>query len=97
MFSFFSLYKIVNIHDHVALSARISLTLSLSPPLPNVHCLREVFKATSHIELVVLPLLGHVTGPQEYITYELVPTSPAMPCMSASSNSNGFVMGVRWP
>ena len=31
-----------------------------------------------------------VGGPQEYITYELVPASPAVSCMSGSSNLNSF-------
>ena len=29
-------------------------------------------------------------GPQEYITYEFVPASPAVPCKSGSSNLNSF-------
>ena len=29
-------------------------------------------------------------GPQEYITYEFVPASPAVSCMSGSSNLNSF-------
>ena len=29
-------------------------------------------------------------GPQKYITYELVPTSPAVSCMSGSSTLNSF-------
>ena len=29
-------------------------------------------------------------GPQEYITYELVPTSPAVSCMSGLSNLDSF-------
>ena len=29
-------------------------------------------------------------GPQEYITYELVPASAAVSCMSGSSNLNSF-------
>ena len=29
-------------------------------------------------------------GPEEYITYELVPASPAVSCMSSSSNLNSF-------
>ena len=29
-------------------------------------------------------------GPLEYITYELVPASPAVSCMSGSSNLNSF-------
>ena len=31
-----------------------------------------------------------VGGPQEYITYEFVPASPAVSCMSGSSNLNSF-------
>ena len=40
--------------------------------------------------LVVLLLHGHVWGPLEYITDELVPTSPAVSCMSGWSNLNSF-------
>ena len=40
--------------------------------------------------LVVLLLPGHVWSPQEYITYEFVPASPAVSCMSGSSNLNSF-------
>ena len=29
-------------------------------------------------------------GPKEYITYELIPASPAVSCMSGSSNLNSF-------
>ena len=29
-------------------------------------------------------------GPQEYITYEFVPASPAVSCMSGSSKLNSF-------
>ena len=29
-------------------------------------------------------------GPQEYITYEFVPASPSVSCMSGSSNLNSF-------
>ena len=48
------------------------------------------------IELVILPLLGHVKGSTGVITYELVPTSPAVSCMSGSSDLV-FVMGGKWP
>ena len=34
-------------------------------------------------------------GPQEYITYELVPTSPAVSRMSASSNFDSFRDGLK--
>ena len=40
--------------------------------------------------LVVLPLLVHVKGPQEYVTYEFILTSPAVSRMSGSSNVDSF-------
>ena len=40
--------------------------------------------------LVVLLLHGHVWGSIEYISYEFVPASPAVSCMSGSSNLNRF-------
>ena len=33
---------------------------------------------------------AYVGGPQEYITYELIPASPAVSCMSGSSNLDSF-------
>ena len=69
----------------------------ISPHLPIDHCFWQVLKATSRIvaavcrfELNVLPLLVHVRGSTEIITYELVPTSPAVSCMSGSSNFDCF-------
>ena len=49
--------------------------------------------AVCRFELVVLPLLVHVKGPHEYITYEFVFTSPAVPCMSGWSNLDSFSDG----
>ena len=76
----------------------------LSPPLPIVHRFRRVLRATSRIltELLYVdaswsPLLCWAMwrGPLEYITYELVPTSPAMSCMSGNEmhflSSSGHV------
>ena len=51
--------------------------------------------AVCMFELVVLLLPGHMWGPLEYITYELVPASPAVSCMSGSSDLDSFVMGGR--
>ena len=71
----------------------------LSPPLPIVHCFRQVFRTRSRIgtELMYVGsswssclFLSMWRGPQEYITYELVPTSPAVFCMSGFSNFNSF-------
>ena len=84
-------------HHHVALSARIFLTLSR--PLPIVHCFWQVFRATASIGTELLFVGSSWTsclcsslwrGPQEYITYELVPTSPAVSRMSGSSNFDSF-------
>ena len=67
----------------------------LSPPLFIVHHFRQVFRVTTCIytELLYVGLSwlsclcsAMWRGPQEYITYDLVPTSPAMSCMSGSSN-----------
>ena len=71
----------------------------LSPPFPMVHCFWQVFRATPHIgtELLYVGLNWSSClsscmwrGPQEYIAYELVPTSPVVSCMSGSSNFDIF-------
>ena len=76
----------------------------LSPLLPIFHRLWQVFRATSHILTYLLNVClsrsscfcrAICGGPFEYITYELVPASPAVSCMSGSSLV--FVMGGRWP
>ena len=41
-------------------------------------------------QLVVLPLVVHVAGPQDYVAYELVLTSPAVCHMSGLSNLDCF-------
>ena len=46
--------------------------------------------AVCRFELVVLLLLGHMRGPWENIPYELIPASPAVSCMSSSSNFDSF-------
>ena len=72
---------------------------SLSPHLPIVYHFRRVLRATSCIytELLYVGLSGSPClcsamwrGPQEYITYELVPTSPAVSFMSGLSNFDSF-------
>ena len=71
----------------------------LSPPLPIVHCFWQVFWAISPIGIELLYVgLSWLSclcssmwrGPQEYIIYELVPTSLAVYCLSGSSNLNSF-------
>ena len=71
----------------------------LSPPLPIVHRFRQVLRATPNILTELLYVGSRWSpwfcsamwrGPLEYITYELVLTSPAVFCMSGSSNLNSF-------
>ena len=71
----------------------------LSPLLPIVHRFWQVIRATSRI-LTELLYVGSSWsscfcsaiwgGPYENITYELVPASPAVSCMSGSSNFDSF-------
>ena len=71
----------------------------LLPPHPIVHCFRQVFRTTSRISTELLYVgsswssylcSAMLRGPQEYITYELVPTFPAVSRMSGSSNLDSF-------
>ena len=76
----------------------------LSPPLPIVHCFRQVLRTTSRIGTELLYVGSSWSsclctsmwrGPQEYIIYELVPTSPAVSGVSGSSILIVFVMDCR--
>ena len=71
----------------------------LSPLFPIIHRLRQVFWTTSRILTLLLNVCScwsscfctaMCVSPQEYITYELVPASPAVSYMSGSSNLNSF-------
>ena len=77
----------------------------LSPPLPIVYCFQQVFRATYCIGIELLYVNSSWSsclcsamsrGPQEYITYEFVLTSPAVSSMSGSSNFDSFHDGGRW-
>ena len=70
--------------------------------LPIVHYFQQVLGSTSHIgtELLYVGLSWSYSlcssmwrGPQEYITYDLVPTSPAISHMSGSSKFDSFSDG----
>ena len=71
----------------------------LSPLLPIIHRLRQVFRVTSCV-LTELLYVGSCWsscfctsicgGPQEYIAYELVLASPAVSRVSGSSNLYSF-------
>ena len=71
----------------------------LSPFLPVVHCFWLVLRATFRILTELLYVCSCwpsclrsaiCGGPSEYITVELVPASPAMSCVSGSSNLDSF-------
>ena len=73
----------------------------LRKPFWLFHCFRQVLRATSYIGTVVLYVVSSRSSclyssmrrhPQEYITYELVPT-PAVSRMSGSSNFYSFPDG----
>ena len=70
-----------------------------SPSFYIVHCFRQVFNATSCIGTELLYVGSSWSscicssmwrGPQEYITYEFVLTSPAVSRMSGYSNFDSF-------
>ena len=67
-----------------------------------VHLFRQVLKFTSRIGRDLLYVGSSWSsclcssmwrGPQEYVTYEFVPTSPAVSCMSGSLNMDCFCDG----
>ena len=71
----------------------------LPPPISIVHRFQLVFKATSCIGTELLYVGSSRSsclcsslrrGPQEYVSYEFVPTSLAVSCMSGSSNLDNF-------
>ena len=74
----------------------------LSPPLPIVHCFQRIFRATPHIGTELLQVGSSWSScfcsslwrdPQEYVTYEFIPTSPAVSCLSGLSNLDIFCDG----
>ena len=81
-------------------------TFGTDTPTLSRHLSRQILRATPHIlpELLyvgssLLPRFRSAIwrSPQKYITYGLVLTSPAVSCMSGSSNLDSFVMGGLWP
>ena len=67
------------------------LNCPLLPAGPQVYIPHRHRAALCRFELDVLPLLVHVKGQKEYITYELVPTSPAV-----SRTFSWWVMSGKW-
>ena len=79
-------------HHHVTLSARIFLTLSRHTSISSIAFgwssgLHPVSAQSYCMQVRARPYEG---GPQEYITYELVPTSPAVFRVSGSFNFDSF-------
>ena len=84
-------------HDHhIMPPARISLIFTRHPGLSSITLRRSSriypLSAQSCCVYIVAgrPLLVQVKGPQEYVTYEFVLTSPAESRMSGSCNLDGF-------
>ena len=83
-------------HHHSSSCCAISMDIPdpFSPPLPIVYCFRQGFKTTFRIATELLYVGSSWSSmwrfPQEYITYELVPTSPAVSRISCSSNLDSF-------
>ena len=90
---------------HISSSCRAASTDipdPLSPLLPIVHRFWQVFRATSRIltkpryvgsSLSSCFCLAIWWGPQENMTYDLVPASPAMSCVSDSFKFDSFRNG----
>ena len=90
-----------NHHHHVAPSARISMSLSRHPSLSSIasgrssgihpaSALKLLYVSSSWSSCLCLSMWR---GPQVYITYEFVLTSPAVSRMSGSSNFDSFRNG----
>ena len=75
-------------------------------PFSIVHCFCQVLKATSRIGTELLFVGSRWSsclcssiwrGPQAYITYKFVPTSPAVSACLVCLTWIVFVMGGKWP
>ena len=75
-------------HHHVALVAQISLNLSRHSSLSFIAQCRS---SGQHPVSSSCFCTAMCRGPWEYISYEFVPASPAVSCMSGSSNLNSFL------
>ena len=88
-----------NNNNHVTLSVRISQTLSRHPSLWSIafgkssgqHPVSSQICCSSWTSCLCSSMWR---GSREYITYELVPTTPAVSRMSVSTNFDSF---RRWP
>ena len=87
-------------HHHHHHAASTDFPVPLLPLVSIVHRSRQVFHATSCTELLKIGSSWSSKtcttvwmNPLEYIAYEFVLTSPAVSCMSSSSNLDGFQDG----
>ena len=93
------IYIIINWLSSSFCATSTDLSDPLSPPVSNVHRAREVFQATSCIGTKLLYIGSSRScnrcssmwkGPQEYIAYEFVLTSPAVSSVSGPSDLDSF-------
>ena len=94
------IYIYIYIHIYISCcTANTDHLDPLSPLVSIVHRPREIFKATSCIGTELLYIDSSWSsclyssmwrGPQEYVAYEFVLTSPAVSRMSGSSNLDSF-------
>ena len=98
MYVYMYIHSCIYHHHHIC-AAGTDISDPLSPLLPIVNRLRQVFRAISRILTELLYVYSTWSsrfcsaiwgGPLEYITYELIPASPAVSCMSGSSNLDSF-------
>ena len=98
------IYIYIYIYIFSASCHAISTDISdpLSPPHPIVHRFQQVLRATPRIYTELLYVSSSWSsclcsamwrGQLEYSTYELVSISPAVSCMSTSSNFDNFCDG----
>ena len=102
-FLFHNNHSFINHHHHVARSAQISQSLSSHPSLSSVVSGRSSFRNGTELLYVGSSWSSCLCSstwmsPREYITYDLVPRSPAVFCMPCSRNFDSFrdvVVGGR--
>ena len=94
-----SLSLSIYIYIYISSPCRAIRTDISDPLLPHLHCFRQILWAKSRIGTELLYVGSSWTSylyssmwrdPQEEITYELVPTSPAVSRVSGSSNFDSF-------
>ena len=100
------IYIYIYIYIYISSSSCLAISTGipdpLSPGLPIIHCFRLTLRATSRIGTELLYVDSSWSSCfcssmgrrlQGYITSELVPTSPAVPRVSGSSNFDSFRYG----